>query len=149
MRGQKLGKFVVVPENAAQFAANMVDRVKKLDDVTLDYSVGSLRHIDDILERFHNEGVTVEDVALTLFGFGCYVGEVIVRNNRGARWIGLSENETESDLDSGMIVNLASGTIVNPIGKVEKRMLNGEIDQLQYFYKVFVEEDPALRNRGN
>jgi hypothetical protein len=43
-----------------------------------------------------------------------------------------------------MVVRLASGTIVNPIGKVEKRMLSGEIDQLQYFYNACVEDDPGL-----
>jgi hypothetical protein len=147
MRGQKLGEVVVAPENAAHFATWTVDKVKKLDDVTLDYSVGSLRRIDEILGRFHAEHVTVADVSVTLFCFGCYVGEVITRNSRGARWIGLAENETESELDTGMVVKLASGTIVNPIAKVEKRMLNGEIDQLQYFYKVLVEGDPGLRKR--
>jgi len=46
-----------------------------------------------------------------------------------------------------MVVQLASGTIVNPIGKAEKRLLNGEIDQLQYFYKAWVKNDPAWRKR--
>jgi len=145
MRGQKLGKVVVAPKNAAEFAGWGVEQAKKAYNVTLDYSVGSLKDIDDILEQFFAEHVTVGDVYLSLFCFGCYVGEVIVRNNQGARWIGLAENETESELDSGMVVRLASGTIVNPIGKAEKRMLNGDIDQLQYFYKALVEDDPGLR----
>jgi hypothetical protein len=147
MRGQELGDLVVAPENAAQFAASAVKNVKKLDNVTLDYSVGSLKHIDDILERFHAEHVTVDDVYVSLFCFGCYVGEVIVRNNRGACWISLPEDSYESELDTGMVVRLASGTIVNPIGKAEKRMLSGEIDQLQYFYKALVEDDPGRRKR--
>ena len=144
LQHQKLGEVVVAPKNAALFAAYAVENVKKIQNIALDYSVGSLRHIDDILEQYHAEGVTVDDVWLSLFIFGCYVGEVIVRNNRGARWIGLPDDRYESELDTGMVVRLASGTIVNPIGKAEKRMLNGEIDQLQYFYTALVENDPAL-----
>jgi len=53
MRGQKLGKVVVAPENADQFAEWSVEHVKKQFDVTLDYSVASLRNIDEILEGFH------------------------------------------------------------------------------------------------
>jgi hypothetical protein len=79
----------------------------------------------------------------SLFCFGCYVGEVIVRNNRGACWTGLAEDETESELDTGMVVRLASGTILNPIGKAEKRLLNGEIDSLAYFYRALVDGDPG------
>src|SRR5262249_23897452 len=147
MRGQELGKVVVAPKNAAEFAGWGVEQAKKAYNVTLDYSVGSLKHIDDILEQFFAEHVTVDDVYLSLFCFGCYVGEVIVRNNRSARWISLGDNEYESELDTGMVVKLASGTIVNPIGKAAKRTLSGEIDQSQYFYKACVEDDPGGRKQ--
>jgi hypothetical protein len=145
VRGQKLGDVLVAPKNAAQFAEWCVEQTKKAYDVELDYSVASLRHIDEILEHFHAEDVTIDDVYVSLFCFGCYVGEVIVRNNRGACWISLADDEYESELDTGMVVRLASGTVVNPIGKAEKRLLNGEIDQLQYFYRALVENDPASR----
>jgi hypothetical protein len=149
MRGQKLhhqklGEVVVAPKNAALFAADAVESVKKFHHIALDYSVGSLRHIDKILQEYHAEGVTVDGLWLTLFFYGCYAGEVIVRNNRGARWISLPDDSYESELDTGMVVQLASGTVVNPIGKAEKRLLNGEIDSLESFYEAFVEDDPGL-----
>ena len=143
MRGTKIGKVLVAPKNAGQFAAYALKLAKNLSKVTLDYSVGSLRHIDDILEGYYQEHLTVDDVWLSLFCLGCYVGEVIVRNNRGARWISLPEDRYESELDTGMVVRLATGTIVNPIGKAEKHMLNGDIDSVEYLYKAFVEDDPG------
>jgi hypothetical protein len=75
-----------------------------------------------------------------IFSSICFLGG---RNNRDARWTSLAENETESDLETGMVVRLASKTIVNPIGKTVKGMLNGEIDSLQHFYKSLVEDDPG------
>ena len=143
-RMQPLGTSdaIVAPKDAARFAAWTVDKgIKRLKDVELDYSVDSLKHFDEILEGFRAERVTVEDVELTIFCFGCYVGEVIVRNNRGARWTGLAENESESDLDTGMVVRLASGSIVNPIGQTVKRLLDGESDSLPQFYKSVIKGD--------
>jgi hypothetical protein len=144
-RMQPLGTSdtVVAPENAARFAASTVKNVEKLNNLELDYSVDSLKHIDEILEGFRAERVTVEDIELTIFCFGCYVGEVIVRNNRGARWTGLAENESESesDLDTGMVVRLASGSILNPIGQTVKRLLNSESDSLPHFYKSVIKGD--------
>ena len=144
MRGTKLGDVLVAPKNAHRFGEYALQLAKRLANVKLDYSVRSLRHIDDILEGYYQEHLTVDDLWLSLFCFGCYVGEVIVRNNRGARWISLPKDRYESELDTGMVVRLATGTTVNPIGKAEKRMLNGDIDQLQYFYKALVEDDPGL-----
>jgi hypothetical protein len=139
---QQLFEDEIVPKNAARFAAQIVETVKEMDNIDLDYSVASLKHIDMILERFHREkGVTPRRIAVTLFNFGCYVGEVIVRNNRGARWISLPDDETESSLNSGLVVKLVSGVIANPIGKAEKRLLNGELDSIEFFYRGIVETD--------
>jgi hypothetical protein len=120
-----------------------VDKVRKIAQIELDYSVGSLEHVDVILGQFHADQVSVNDVAITLFCFGCYVGEVIVRNNPGARWTTVAPGTTESSLNSGLLVQLPSGTILNPIGKVEKRLSNGEGDSVPYFYAALVQNDPA------
>ena len=143
MRIQSELKEPVVPENAASFAASTVDKVRGIAQIELDYSVGSLQHVDALLGQFHSDQVSVNDVAITLFCFGCYVGEVIVRNNPGARWSSVAPGTTESSLNSGLLVQLPSGTVLNPIGKVEKRLLNGEVDSVPYFYYVFVQNDPA------
>ena len=143
MRIQSELREPVVPENAASFAASTVDKVRRIAQIELDYSVASLEHIDAILGQFHSDQVTVNDVAITLFCFGCYVGEVIVRSIPGAHWTTVAPGTTESSLNSGLLVRLPSGTILNPIGKVEKRLLNGEIDSIPYFYYAFAQNDPG------
>jgi len=143
MRGEKVGELVVAPENAAGFAEWAVNLVNDLEGIALDYSIDSLEQIDGILERFHQERVTVEQVWVTLLSFGCYVGEVIVRNNPGARWESLGEDEYESELDTGLVVRLSSDMVLNPIGKTEKRILNGDIDSLPYFYEALVKRGGA------
>ena len=76
-----------------------------------------------------------------MFAFGCYVGEVIVRNNSGARRASLPDDQLESSLNSGLVVRLPRGTQVSPIGKAEKRLVNGEGDSLDAFYKFVVKLD--------
>ena len=71
----------------------------------------------------------------------CYVGEVIVRYNPGSRWIELPDDETESSLNSGLVVQLPQGIEVNPIGKAEKRLVNGDGDSIAHFYKEIVRLD--------
>ena len=139
---QQLVPWEIIPQNAARFAARIVLTTRELDGIDLDYSVGSLKLVDEILEASsRHEGVTPLKIAATLFGYGCYVGEVIVRNNPGAHWSSLPDDERESSLNSGLVVMMPLGTQVNPIGKAEKRLLNGEGDSLQEFYKFIVNLD--------
>jgi hypothetical protein len=69
-------KEPVVPENAASFAASTVGKVRRIAQIELDYSVGSLEHLEVLLGQFHSDQVSVNDAAITLFCFGRYVGEV-------------------------------------------------------------------------
>ena len=139
---QELVPFPIMPENAARFAERIVQTTRELDHIELDYSVASLKLVDHILEMSNRyKGVTPRKIAATLFAYGCYVGEVIVRNNPGAYWSLLDDDETESSLNSGLVVMMPLGTQVNPIGKAEKRLLNGEGDSLAHFYDVIVKLD--------
>jgi hypothetical protein len=139
---QQLVPYKIIPRNAARFAERIVESIKEVDDITLDFSVPSLKKVDKILDDYSTyDGVTPMTIAVTLFEFGCYVGEVIVRNNPGSRWIALPDDETESSLNSGLIVRMPKGTEVNPIGKAEKRLVNGEGDSIVHFYKEIVRLD--------
>lgn len=135
---QELVPFEIIPENAARFAERIVSSMKEDDQIDLDYSVASLELINEILEAYRNvEKVpTIYEIAATLFSLGCYVGEVLVRNNADAYWDLLPEDSTESPLNSGLVVELPKGTTANPIGKVVKRFENGEGDDLPAFYKM-------------
>ncbi len=131
-------KYDIAPSNAPRFAADTVAVVEENEGVTLDYSVESLEVIDRIVGSFREEGVEVEDVAATLFSFGCYVGEVFVRN-AGATWRKASQQEMEEVFGVPLVLQMAPDMTLNPIGKVIKRLEEGEEHGLPYFYRKFAQ----------
>ena len=131
-------KYDITPENAPRFAADIAAAVERHEGITLDYSVESLAEIDGIIGGFHDDGVQVEEVEATLFSFGCYVGEVFVRN-AGAAWRSASQKEIDEIFGVPLVLQLDADTTVNPIGKVIKRLENGEEDNLPYFYRAFTQ----------
>jgi len=126
------------PEFAATHAKLAVDAARDIDHVALDYSPASLTEVDRILGKFHAEGLTSEQMGATVFSFGCYVGEVLVRNNAG-RWV-MPGQSVLSKLGFGdstmMVVELPNGDVWNPIMKAFKLLANGESDSVAYFYRV-------------
>lgn len=125
------------PELAPDIAAEIVESAQEISRVTLDYSVESLQLVDDIIDEFHREKLDFDDMAETLYAFGCYVGEVFVRN-AGATWRASTQDELENVFGVPLILEMkASNSLVNPIGKVIKRMENGDEDNLPYFYRAF------------
>jgi hypothetical protein len=127
-------KYDIVPENAPLFAADIVASAKNIDGVTLDYSVKSLEEVDRIIGRFHEQGKTVEEIAETVFGLGCYVGEVFVKNVGGS-WLAATQEEIENVYGVPLIVQLKNQVTANPIGKIIKRLENGDEDNIPYFYR--------------
>lgn len=125
-----------IPENAQSYAEMAVNAVKNIDKVDLDYSPKSLEIVDGILGRFHRDRVPADKIGATLFAFGCYAGEVFVRHF-GGRW--LKEEDTAMRGLAGffMVIQLPNDKICNPIGKVFKRVQDGEAESLPYFYHVF------------
>ncbi|MFE9328500.1 hypothetical protein ACIHDR_46955 [Nocardia sp. NPDC052278] len=91
--------------------------------------------MDAIVEGFRAENLIVDDVAETLFSFGCYVGEVFTRN-AGGHWRAISTAE-QAEVGWPIVVQFEDNSWCNPIGKVVKRLENGEADNLRYFYTVF------------
>lgn len=132
-------QYDIVPENAPRFAADIVATTRKIRRETLDYSVKSLKIVDEIIGDFHSEGVSVEDIAATVFGFGCYVGEVFVKHAAG-KWRSATQEEIDNFYGVPLIVVLNDTTTANPIGKVIKRLENGDVDNIPYFYKAITRE---------
>ena len=60
--------------------------VKRNDGIELDYSVNSIDFVDKFLQKFSDEGMSVNDFAETIFVAGSYVGQVMINNNNG-QWI--------------------------------------------------------------
>jgi hypothetical protein len=121
-----------IPENASAYAEMAVGGAKHVDNIDLDYSPESLEAVDGIIGRFHQHGVSAEQVDATLFAFGCYVVEVFIRNI-GGTW--RKEEWTEMRGVAGFF--LVVDKICNPIGKVFNRLQEGEAENLPYFYHVF------------
>jgi hypothetical protein len=124
------------PENAPKFAAEIVAAAADISGVKLDYSVASLSSVDEIIEGLRQNGCTPDQVGETLFGFGCYVGEVFVRR-AGGRWRNAGETSMANFAGFPLVVELGEESFCNPIGKAFKRLENGEEDSLPYFYQVF------------
>ena len=130
-------KFPPIPENGSMLAKLFVDTVRNMEDLSLDYSVDTIDFIDDFLQRFSEEDITVNDFAETIAVAGIYVGEVLVINNNGI-WI----KQEDANLPQGVtmfpiVVKLPNGNIVDPIAKAFKRFYYGESDSIRYFYEVF------------
>jgi len=111
------GGFVAdekVQKIAEGYALDAVDFARDNFGLRLDWSDGSVQHIETILTRFHNEIARAkpsEDEILQFSKmFGSYVGEVF-RRNHGARWgmvtvggatvPGMEANKTGSPLAVG------------------------------------------------
>jgi hypothetical protein len=129
-------KYPPTVENAAKFAADIVASTQRIKGVVLDYSVASLQAVDDILEQFREGGGKSGQMAETLFGFGCYVGEVFVRN-AGGSWTLTAETKMAGMAGFPLVIQTGPVTFCNPIAKVFKRLDNGIEDNLPYFFQVF------------
>ncbi|MBU3064982.1 hypothetical protein KO481_26055 [Nocardia sp. NEAU-G5] len=134
-------KYAPEPANAARFAADIAAAAANVSGVELDYTPDSLGHVDEIIEGFRSDGLSSDQVAETLFGFGCYVGEVL-RHNADGVWRPTTEQE-EDIFGFPMVMELPTGMVCNPIGKAFKRLDHGPEESVPYFYHVFTSERPG------
>src|SRR5262245_61974322 len=127
------------PEFAGKYAEMTVAVVKKEENVVLDYSPESLAVIDRIIQEFRAEGNTESDVGETVFLFGCYAGEVLVRAAQGTWRESKDVMPTDVAEAVPLVVQLPDGKVCNPIAKAFKQLANGEEDSLEYFCQVATE----------
>jgi len=130
-------RYPPTPEYAAKHAETALVSVKNIDKAALDYSPQSLQVIDRIIQRFHRAGHTEQEMAETIFCFGCYAGEVLVRATQG-RWRESKDVIPEKLLQfyPFMVVQLLNGKVWSPIAKAFKQLATGDEDSLEYFYQV-------------
>ncbi|MGX4692506.1 hypothetical protein [Streptomyces sp. JNUCC 63] len=114
---------------AAAFVAHVTDRSR----VPLDYSVGSLRIVDFLVDGLRKGGAPRERVRETLLGLGAYVGEVLVRR-AGAVWVDYDAYQ-RAYFGQPVGVRMPDGRVWNPLGKVLNRFeAGGTGDSLLTFY---------------
>lgn len=128
-------KHEAIPANAALFADDIVAVARRVSGVDLDYSVASLDHVDALIAGFRSQGVTEDRFAETLFGFGCYVGEVMVRCSGGS-WTTSLGTALEPYASFPLLVSLPPDNLSNPIGRVFKAFRTGDSDSVAHFYRA-------------
>lgn len=118
-----------------------------LDAGAFDYSVESLRALDDYLERMRKRALSDDEMSVLVLRAGAYLGEVIRRASVGREyhWIDHEQAVRHSKLvaglgekDLGIVAMLWAdeSSITFPLGKVGKFLQNGREDST-YFYASF------------
>ncbi|MFK4067328.1 hypothetical protein [Streptomyces sp. NPDC029674] len=119
-------------DRAREFVAQATARNR----IPLDFSVGSLRVVDFLIEGLRKGGRERAEIAGALFGLGAYVGEVLVRR-AGAVWIDF-DGEQREFFGQRVGVRMPDGRVWNPLGKVvnclERGGTGGSEPSLQSFY---------------
>lgn len=135
-------QFPATPEFAPRLAELAVNAARTYSQIELDYTPASLAAVDRIIEGFRQDGVSAEQMMEPLFAFGCYVGEVIIREH-DARWRVTSETRMKDVSGFPLVVEFGTENFCNPLGRVYKRMANGDTDSLVGFYAAFVRSNLA------
>ena len=122
-----------------------------LDERKLDYSVESLKHIDEYLEALHSTPPQQEEFVCAVLRCGAYVGEVIRRNSPNKwNWSAFDEAAKFSAFAKGLGHSLGTAGILwrdpqnmcFPLAKICKFIENGSEDSVYSFARVVL-EDPT------
>lgn len=128
------------------FAKDAVNEAKLKFNLTLDYSPASVEHLESIVaakyEQIQDQPILPIQMESYSKLWGAYLGEVI-RRQRGGKWIIAKHGPFAGlcVLQSGQPG--ASAEEICPLGKVYKRLLNGEEDSL-FAYSQLLLGSPSL-----
>ena len=126
-----------------------------LDERKLDFSVESLKHLDEYLEALHAAPPNQQDLVGVALRCGAYVGEVIRKNSYNKmNWVAFEEAAKYSDYVKGLGHSLGtagilwrnSKTMCFPLAKISKFLENGNEDSVYFFARVILRDprDPEL-----
>lgn len=116
----------------------------------LDFSLESLRHIDEYLEHIRKHPPEGDDFLRLVLRCGAYVGEVMRKHsNKLLHWVSYEEaaehfesaRKLEYTVASAGILFHEPETMSFPLGKVCKVIENGKEDSVYSFAKVLLELD--------
>ncbi|MFC9395500.1 hypothetical protein ACFTWS_20400 [Streptomyces sp. NPDC057027] len=121
-------------DGMGRHAEEFVERATARARLPLDYSVGSLRVVDRVVDGLRRGGAGREEVAGTLLGLGAYVGEVLVRE-AGAVWVDLpDEHMLRSVFGYPVAVRMPDGRVWNPLGRTVNRFEIGTKESLYLYF---------------
>lgn len=127
-----------VKQISEAYCLDFIDFAKQQYDVTLDYSVDSLKHAEGIAGHLHETMPPgVDEEQLFSFGkmIGSYLGEVFIRNHP-AEW---TMAETP-DGQSFPGISIEAGGAIYPWVKARNRIANGPEENLHHFYLAISEK---------
>ncbi|MFE0652957.1 hypothetical protein ACFVZH_30735 [Streptomyces sp. NPDC059534] len=129
-------------------AAEFVEGVAARGRLPLDYTAGSLRLVDRLIDGLRRGGAGRDEVAGPLTGLGAYVGEVLVRE-AGAVWVDLPPGHLLRSVFAHPVgVRMPDGRVWNPLGRTVNRFEIGPGESLQtYFLTLHGRRSPRL-SRG-
>jgi hypothetical protein len=131
------------PTNAREYAELAVNVTRNAASIELDFSPASLQHVDSLISGFRADGHTAESMNETICLFGCYAGEVIIRNH-GGQWKLAGDTAFRNHAPADMLVlETPNKAVWNPLGKAFKLLKNGMEDSLAFFYGVATTKLPA------
>lgn len=78
-------KHPLEPDSAPLHAADIVASAADISGTTLDYSPESIDLVEEIVDELRADGATGEEMAESMVGFGCYIGEILTRH-AGGTW---------------------------------------------------------------
>ena len=114
----------------------------------LDFSIESLKHIDEYLEIIHKAPPDDREILKIGLRVGAYVGEVI-RNHakKNCTWLSFDESQKVNknikklgmQLGTAAVLWTMPDNIAFPISKVLKYIENGHEDNVYFYAKVAIE----------
>ncbi len=128
-------QYPATPENAREHARIAVAAARDEWETVLDYTPGSLEALDAEIDSLRESGQDGEDVAEMLFVFGCYLGEVLVRQLGGV-WTATARSALRGVSPWPMVVVLPDGSAWDAIGKAYKRLELGDSEYLPAFFEA-------------
>jgi hypothetical protein len=125
------------------YAADAVNLTRANFGIELDYSPGSVKAVEDLLDRIYPSvrrgwlrklfrvGLSETEVDRICKMFGGYIGEV-VRRKRGGEW-----QIIQNPLGDENVIALVRGDdTIFPPSKVFKRLTNGKEDDVWFYFLV-------------
>ncbi|WP_213814734.1 hypothetical protein [Glaciihabitans sp. dw_435] len=127
--------YELIPRNAPLFAEEIAVQGRERG-INLDYSADSIGYFDSVITSLRAQSVTVEQVAEVLLGFGCYLGEAVVRATGGS-WVSSLGTPLEKLAPLPMVVTLPSGEVCDPAGRPFAALTKGSRSTLVSFYEEY------------
>jgi len=110
------------------------------DSIILDYSIQSIKQLDNFIEKNSENGKAKDssklssDLGYKLFAIGSYVGQVIIKGSSGSKWV---TDDSDPNGEVNIEIQMKDGTKMWPVQRVLKRYQNGDEDNLySYVYLV-------------